>query len=199
MSVGRRNPTARLLGVAAALGSLAACDSQPPQVEPSASDSLAGRQRSAEIRVIETRFGIPRWILEADSASHDEASDVTALARLRVTFFDDAGDTSSVLTARAGEVDRRRRHLVARRDVRVRSWSTEGYELKTEALEWDNERKKILSDQPVEITRGRDLYRGIGLISDPSLEDFEIQQAFEAIVLEEEERGTGGDSTGGGP
>ena len=141
------------------------------------------------MRVIESVLGTPKWILEADDAVHHEETNVTRLTALRVTFFGEAGDTTSVLTAKEGEADRRTRHLLARNQVEVHT--TEGHLLETEVLEWDNGRQKIFSEEAVRITQGRNVYTGVGLVSDPSLRDFEIQKDFRGTITPED--GDGGD------
>lgn len=174
----------------AVLLSQAGCESAEP---PSGAvvDSTRTLQRSFDVRVTESVLGLPTWILEADEATHDDETEITNLSVLRVTFFDEAGDTTSVLTADEGEADRRTRHLIARRNVVVRT--QEGHVLETEVLEWDNGRQKIFSEEPVRITEGRNVYTGIGLVSDPSLRDFEIQRDFRGTILPEETDGdTGG-------
>jgi LPS export ABC transporter protein LptC len=136
------------------------------------------------MRVAQSRLDQAVWVLEADEAIHDPERDVTDLVELTVTFYDREGTVSSVLTAETGEADAKTRHLVARTNVVVET--PEGYRLETETLRWDNERERILSDDPVRIRQGRNLYTGVGLVSDPELIEFEILNEFRATVIPDE-------------
>lgn len=181
-----------LLGVVLATGLLAGCetpgeeDGGPTGTE----DSVRTVQRSTDIEVVETKLGVVRWILRADhSVMHDD-EERTDLEGLFVTFYDDSGGVSSTLRADRGEIDRKTRHLIARQNVRVKT--PEDETLETDVLEWDNARKKILSDQPVRITQGRNVYTGTGLVSDPGLEEFEILEDFEGTVIDDGAEEAGG-------
>jgi LPS export ABC transporter protein LptC len=157
---------------------------------PTGVDSTRTVQRSTDIEVTESRLGQKRWILRADrSALYDDTA-LTELEGLTVTFYGDSGEVTSTLVADRGSIDRKTRHLVARENVRVETPDQET--LETEVLEWDNARKKILSDQPVRITQGRNIYTGTGLVSDPGLEEFEILEDFEGTVIDDGVEGAGG-------
>ncbi len=185
MSGGRRRRTRHLLR--ALIVSTLACRGVQDHGPERTADSTAAAQVTVDLTVIETTLGTRRWILNAERAVHHTETDVTELVGLTVTFFDEMGEETSVLKAQEGQVDRKRRHLVARCNVTVRS--SEGYLLETEVLEWDNERKKILTDEPVRIVQGQNVYTGIGLVSDPGLEKFEILRDFEGSLVEEESDG----------
>lgn len=162
---------------------------------PDGSDAPAATERpehvTQDLRVVETADGRRVWVLEAERAVEVPDSNLTVLTDITLYFYDRDGHLESTLTAREGEADRETRHLVSRRDVVVET--REGYLLETEVLEWDNGRKKILSDRPVRITQGRNVYTGVGLISDPGLESFEILEDFRGRVLDDD----GGESGGG--
>lgn len=146
-------------------------------------------QVTRDLRVVETTRGRRVWVLEAVEAVEEPESNVTRLEDITLYFYDRDGELESTLTAREGEADRDSRHLVSRGNVVVRT--SEGYLLETEVLEWDNGRKKILSDEPVRITQGRNVYTGIGLVSDPGLESFEILENFRGRVIDDEGGGGG--------
>jgi len=180
-----------LLALAAAAGLLAGCETPDgEETAPTGVDSTRTVQRSTDIEVVESKLGVVRWVLRADrSVMHDD-EERTDLEGLFVTFYDDSGRVSSTLVADRGEIDRKTRHLIARQNVRVETPEEET--LETEVLEWDNARKKILSDQPVRITQGRNVYTGTGLVSDPGLEEFEILEDFEGTVIDDGAEEAGG-------
>jgi LPS export ABC transporter protein LptC len=171
--------TGRALGVAIAVF-LPGCD--PPELEPPApaADSLRTTQQSTNIRVVETGLGRRKWLLEAGQATSNETTGVSVLRSVRVTFYDEDGSVASTLTSEEGEAESKTRHLVARKNVIVET--PDGERLETEILEWDNARKKILTDAPVRIVQGENVYTGVGLVSDPDLEHFEILKDVRGAV-----------------
>jgi len=187
-----RARTARRIGhalVAALLG-LGACSEEGVEGGERVAPDDRPAQYTTNLRVEETALGRRVWILEANEAVEDPETNVMQLTGVTLRFYDRDGELESTLTARTGEADRESRHMVSRGDVVVRT--NEGYLLETEVLEWDNGRKKILSDEPVKITQGRNVYTGVGLISDPGLESFEILENFQGTVIDD-----AGDESGG--
>lgn len=164
------------------LAALSACNEAPAPATDTAAEAPP-EQITEDLRVVETTMGKRIWVLQADEAVEDPTSHKTLLTGVTVYFYDSDGELESTLTAREGEADRDTRHLVSRGDVVVET--SEGYLLETEVLEWDNGRKKILSDQPVRITQGRNVYTGVGLVSDPGLDAFEILEDFRGTVIDD--------------
>jgi LPS export ABC transporter protein LptC len=158
------------------------CDDAAGPEDESGAETVPD-QITTELRVVETTMGHRIWVLEADEAVDDPGTRKTFLTSVTLYFYDRDGKLESTLTAREGEADRDTRHLISRGDVVVET--SEGYLLETEVLEWDNGRKKILSDQPVRITQGRNVYTGIGLVSDPGLDSFEILEDFRGTVIDD--------------
>ncbi|KAA3617266.1 MAG: LPS export ABC transporter periplasmic protein LptC [Calditrichaeota bacterium] len=91
---------------------------------------------------------------------------------LKVDFFNNEGQHTSVLTSIGGEVDDQKQDMIAYGNVIVVSDS--GMTLYTDTLMWDNKRQKIISLIPVKITSDTDTLYGDSFISDPSLENYEI-------------------------
>ncbi len=91
---------------------------------------------------------------------------------LKVDFFNELGEHTSILTSAGGEVDDRKQDMIAYGNVIVVSDS--GMTLFTDTLIWDNKRQKIISEIPVKITSESDTLYGDSFISDPNLENYEI-------------------------
>ena len=181
------------IGLAAwAIGGVACGEDGAPD-GPTESDSLKATRVMTDLRLVDSSLGQPKFILEADEAVQHGDDRVVELTNMRITFFSADGTTSSVLTAREGEVDRKTRQLIARQNVRV--VTPEQYSLETEVLEWDNARQKILSDAAVRITEGRNVTTGVGLVSTPDLEHFEIKRDVRVHVVDEEVESSHGGGT----
>jgi len=170
-----------------------ACGKDETPDGPTGADSLKATRAMTQLRLVDSSLGRPKFILEADDAVQHGDDRVIELTNMRITFFSADGTTSSVLTAREGEVDRKTRQLVARQDVRV--VTPEEYSLETEVLEWDNARQKILSDVAVRITEGHNVTTGVGLVSTPDLEHFEIKRDVRVHVVDEEVESSQGGET----
>jgi LPS export ABC transporter protein LptC len=89
-----------------------------------------------------------------------------------VDFYDREGNHTSVLTSQRGLVKDEQNDLFAWGNVVVVSDS--GQVLRTEAIQWDNAREKIISDTFVTITTALDTLYGFGLVSDGELKNWEI-------------------------
>ena len=92
---------------------------------------------------------------------------------IKIDFYNNEGQHSSVLTSEGGKVFDYNQDMVAYGNVVVVSDS--GMTLYTDTLKWDNKRQKIVSDVPIMITteEGDTLY-GDSFISDPNLRNREI-------------------------
>lgn len=131
------------------------------------------------MKLRETKAGILRWILYADTAYHYGEGELTRLVGVRVDFYHEAGDSiKSSLTAREGELDPETRDLVARDSVRV--MTDEGSLLETELLRWDQATEQVVSDQFVRLTRGDTIVTGVGIETDAALKTYRICSEVEA-------------------
>ena len=166
---------ASLLWTAAAALALfaAACGgSDEPAAPPE--EHERPRQSAKRITVTETDAGIPRWTLEADQVATYAGRQVTFAENVHVDFFDEEGRQVSVLTSKQGRLDNATNNMTAIGDVVVRN--TDGYTLESDSLRWLSNERLVRTDAFVKLTRGEDVLTGYGLVSDPSLERFEIRE-----------------------
>jgi LPS export ABC transporter protein LptC len=91
---------------------------------------------------------------------------------VRVDFYNEFEQHTSVLTARRGKVNDRTRDFEAYDNVVVVSDS--GTVLKTDRLFWTNATRLIHTDAFVEITSPNEQIRGHGMESDQSLKNYRI-------------------------
>jgi LPS export ABC transporter protein LptC len=115
------------------------------------------------IHYTETRDGIRRWTLEADSAQHDVGEGVTRIENIRVAFHPEEGNgADTTMTAREGTVRIEQGELSVRGDVVVRS--PEGYTVATESLRYHESEGQIKTSDPVRLVSEGMEMTGTGII-----------------------------------
>ncbi len=130
-------------------------------------------QESWNSTLIITKDGQKVGVVEAKHFKKYNKKNKTYISEgLKVDFFNELGQHTSVLTSTGGEVDDRMQDMIAYGNVIVVSDS--GMTLYTDTLMWDNKRQKIISEIPVKITSDTDTLFGDSFISDPNLENYEI-------------------------
>ncbi len=137
-------------------------------------------QEITNFTLTQTREGRTIWSLTADVALIFEDADRVETTRPRVEFFDEEGRRRSVLTARDGLLRRRTNDMEVSGSVLVTS--EDGTELRTEHLEWDEQRGKISTELPVRVTRDGDVMTGTGAEADPDLGRLRILADVKAYV-----------------
>jgi LPS export ABC transporter protein LptC len=117
------------------------------------------------IHYTETRDGIRRWTLEADSAKHDVGAGVTRIENIRVAFHPENGEgVDMTMTARQGTVRIEQGELSVQGDVVVHS--PDGYAVETESLQYREAERQISTRDPVRlISEGMEM-TGTGMILD---------------------------------
>jgi len=141
-------------------------------------------QEVSDFSLTESVQGTRKWTLWARwAAIYNEKAQVHA-RNVRIDFFEETGDKFSELKADSGIIYQRTNDMEAAGDVVVRT--EEGITLETQSLKWLNASQKIVSEDFVRITQGRDVLTGVGLISDASLNEFEIKSQVQAFVVDEE-------------
>jgi LPS export ABC transporter protein LptC len=99
-----------------------------------------------KIDYTETRDGVARWTLQADSAAHQVGEGLTHIENIRLTFLDpQRGDV--VLTARQGTVVFDSREVTLVGDVQIEH--AEGYTLTTERLRYHEADRLVETDAAV--------------------------------------------------
>jgi LPS export ABC transporter protein LptC len=130
-------------------------------------------QEMWDSQVILTSTGKQNAIMFAQHISKFEKRKEIKLEGVRVNFFDDQGESTSVLTSRYGRVDELTSNLEAFDSVVV--VTRKNATLATERLRWESGAEKIISDTAVRITTDIDTVTGVGFESDPDLEHWEIK------------------------
>ena len=128
-----------------------------------------------------TNDGIRRSRVEADTAYFYEATQITNLTNLKVTFYDLKGAESSTLTAKRGVYRWQDGSMEANDKVTV--VSPDGRRLSTERLRYDNASNQISTDRHFTFDRGEEHLEGNSFRSDPDFRN----------VVTDRPRGVAGD------
>jgi len=136
----------------------------------------------SDFNITETDEGLVLWKLYARYAATYSVRNVALARTVRIDFFDEQGERSSVLTANEGEINQRSRNMTARGHVVIQT--TEGTRLSCEVLEFLNEEERIVvpDDQLVRVEREGDVLTGYGFESDPDLRHYEFKKRVQATV-----------------
>lgn len=170
-------PTGRAVAVAAALAVLAGCGEEEQQVEVAGPDLMGMGADQVMIGLTHnmTREGVLQGELRADTAYvFSDASDVH-LRSVRVTFYDEKGLPDGRLTADSGQYDLQTGDMEAHGDVVVRD-TADGQRLETPRLSYEALSRDLRTDTTFVWSRGGEVVRGTGLITDPSFADVRIEQ-----------------------
>lgn len=161
------------IGVLILLLTLVACNNKEETGAGSHSTVEFPDQESWNSTLIITRDGKKMGIVEASHFKKFNKRNISYISDgLKVDFFNENGQHTSVLESRGGEVDDNQQNMIAYGQVVVTSDS--GITLYTDTLKWDNARQKIVSDIPVMIVSGTDTLFGDSFESDPSLENYQL-------------------------
>jgi LPS export ABC transporter protein LptC len=141
-------------------------------------------QEARDFTLTESSEGKKSWTLWASYAAMYNEQNLVEAQRVRIEFFDAAGQRNSTLLADRGSVHQRTNDLEARGNVRITTET--GVTMETDSLRWLNATHKIVSDAFVRVTRKGDVVTGYGFESDPNLEHFHLTHEVRAEVREGE-------------
>jgi LPS export ABC transporter protein LptC len=134
----------------------------------------------SDFSITETAKGRKEWKMEAEQAFVYEERNVLEADTVHVTFFDDAGNTRSVLTALHGKLNRNTDDMEAHGNVVVTG--SDGVVLRTQSLTWTAKTHQITSQDSVTVVRHGDILTGWGFRGDADLGKFEILRQMRATI-----------------
>jgi LPS export ABC transporter protein LptC len=111
-----------------------------------------------------TEDGIKRSLVEADTAYLFDATQTAELKKVKVTFYDESGAISSVLTSEEGTYFQQNGAMTARGNVV--GTAPDGRVLRTTELRYEPNSKKVSTDKPFTFLRNGNLLEGDGFTSD---------------------------------
>lgn len=131
-----------------------------------------------EVHYTETREGVRRWTLIADSAAHSAGAGVTHIENVRMTFYDVQGAGDLTLDAREGTLMTETRQVEVSGDVVVRS--PRGYTLYTDRLHYTESDRRIRTEAPVRIVSQAMEMNGRGMELDVEKQTFVLLAGVKA-------------------
>jgi len=168
--------------ICAALAAALSCG-QGDRPQRSLGTTEMADQEFTDFTTMESDSGQVKWILEAPVARVYNIRNLLVTDNPRITFFDENGEISSVLTADKGEYNQETHDLTALGNVVVTT--KEGYTLETESLIMIRELGEIHSEDFVKVTRGNDVLTGYGFQGYPELKNVDIKRDVRAYLRDE--------------
>jgi LPS export ABC transporter protein LptC len=126
--------------------------------------------------------GVRSAVIWAKHVEVYEKLDLKKAKQVRADFYDKEGNHTSFLVADSGMIQERKRKFEALGNVVVTT--DEGIKLVTQTLRWDPQITKIVTDDFVTITRGKDVITGYGLETDQRLKHFVIKKQVKGKIEE---------------
>lgn len=171
----------RGLGARARWAALLACTVALPACAPDDSAAVAGadllelgaEQVAIGVRHILTADGVLRAQLLADTAFFFDEESLVRFRRIRVHFFNDVGEETSVLTADEGVVELQSEDMEATGRVVVID-REQSERLETKSLEYVADADELRSEEEFVFYRGSNTIRGQGFVSDPGLDTVRV-------------------------
>ncbi len=175
---------AAILFACAALAAAALSCGQSDRPQRSLGTTDMADQEFSDFTTMESDSGRVKWTLEAPVARVYNLRKLLVTDNPKITFYDENGEVTSVLTADKGEFNQVSRDLTALGNVVVTT--TEGYTLETESLIMIRELGEIHSEDFVKVTRGTDILTGYGFTGYPELKNVDIKRDVRAYLRDEE-------------
>jgi LPS export ABC transporter protein LptC len=174
---------AAILLICAALAAAAVSCGQGDRPQRSLGTTEMADQEFTDFRTMESDSGQVKWILEAPVARVYNIRKLLVTDNPRITFYDENGEMSSVLTAEMGEYNQDTHDMTALGNVVVTT--IEGYTLETESLIMLRELGEIHSEDFVKVTKGDDVLTGYGFQGYPELKNVDIKRDVRAYLRDE--------------
>ncbi|MDD5491646.1 MAG: LPS export ABC transporter periplasmic protein LptC [bacterium] len=131
--------------------------------------------------MVETQAGKKQWELEAARALLQESEKRTKLEKIKLKFYKEE-KLASILIAEKGDINTETGDMEAIGNV-VFTSESEKVKVETDKLDWDNKRKKIVTDSFVKETRPGGIVTGYGLEAEPDLSRSIIKREVKAQVI----------------
>jgi len=131
-----------------------------------------------EVHINETLEGNLRWTLNADQAEVYDQKGITVMRKVVVQVFSRDGDWT--VTSDEGTLDNNRRDVSLKGNVIIRS--SDGLEMRTPTLEWNNEQRALATDDDVQISREGTTITGKGLSVQMKEETAEVRRNVRVVI-----------------
>jgi LPS export ABC transporter protein LptC len=133
-----------------------------------------------DVRINETLDGNLRWTLNADQAEVYDQKGITVMRKVVIQLFSRDGDWT--VTSDEGTLDNNRRDVTLSGDVVIRS--SDGLEMRTPSLGWNNERRTLSTDDAVEISQKGTTITGLGLAVQMQEETATVHRSVRVVITD---------------
>ena len=131
-----------------------------------------------EIHYVETKGDKKAWELRAKSGQHFRKDDYTTLQDLTVTFYAEEGRIIT-LTGKEGSM-KGRKEIEVRGDVVITS--SDGYRVMTDSLRYEEEKRRIFTEDPI-LMEGKGVQvQGIGVVVDLKIQKLFILRKVQTVI-----------------
>ncbi len=139
-----------------------------------------------KIDYTETRDGVRRWTLIADSADYNVKAGTTVVQKVFMTFYDEKGQEAGTLTAKKGEMQSDNTKVTVSGDVVV--VSSRGYSFYSDQLDYSDGARMLTTDSPIEIVSTRMKLTGTGLGLNVDTQAYRVLANVKATILGDDKR-----------
>lgn len=133
-----------------------------------------------DVHINETLDGNLRWTLNADQAEVYDQKGITVMRKVVIQVFSQDGNWT--VTGDEGTLDNNRRNVTLKGNVVIRS--SDGLEMRTATLGWDNERRTLATDDAVDINREGTTITGMGLAVRMQEETAAIRRNVRVVITD---------------
>jgi LPS export ABC transporter protein LptC len=133
-----------------------------------------------EVHINETLDGNLRWTLNADQAEVYDQKGITVMRKVVIQLFSREG--SWTVTSDEGTLHNDRRDVALTGNVVIRS--SDGLEMRTATLGWNNERRVLSTDDSVEISQKGTTITGLGLAVRMQEETAAIRRNVRVVITD---------------
>jgi lipopolysaccharide export system protein LptC len=133
-----------------------------------------------DVHINETLDGNLRWTLNADQAEVYDQKGITVMRKVVIQVFSRDGDWT--VTSDEGTLDNNRRNVTLTGNVGIRS--SDGLEMRTATLGWDNEQRTLATEDTVEISREGTTITGMGLVVRMQEETAAVRRNVRVVITD---------------
>ncbi|HEX2500400.1 MAG TPA: LPS export ABC transporter periplasmic protein LptC [Methylomirabilota bacterium] len=133
-----------------------------------------------EVQINETLDGNLRWSLNADQAEVYDQKGITVMRKVVIQLFSREGNWT--VTSDEGTLHNDRRDVALTGNVLIRS--SDGLEMRTATLGWNNQRRVLWTDDSVEISQKGTTITGLGLAVRMQEETAAIRRNVRVVITD---------------
>jgi len=177
----RPRSTFSYLGLCAVLTLYGCTEAETPTPQPTTAQQFPSSEATNATTVFLTESIVTTRIQSARVISFSDQDSAWAY-KLAVDFYNRVGEHTSKLNADSALVREKARLLEGYGNVRI--VTDDGRTLESQHLAWDDAGRLITTDSLVTITRGEDIMKGYGFVSDPELTRIRLRRQVSGRITD---------------